>query len=141
MLFRSIDIITKGGKEAFVKQMVPNLFSQSYRREHVDMVREQVDTGLKLDAASMVAYYGAMAARKDRSDVLKTDRFPIQWIAGKQDNLVPFNSILSQTYQSSVNFVSLYNNCGHMSMIENPLELIRDISEFSVYCYKKIEKL
>src|SRR5579872_6903916 len=46
--WRSIDIILKGGKEAFIRQMVPNLFSESFRQSNPQVVEEQVLLTLQL---------------------------------------------------------------------------------------------
>ncbi|MBL7717833.1 MAG: alpha/beta hydrolase [Flavipsychrobacter sp.] len=132
---KSIALITKGGKEPFIKQMIPNLFAPTFREAHPSVIEEQVKRGMELEADSMVAFYEAMMNRPDRTDLLEKATFPVQFIIGKEDALVPAEVALAQSRMASRNFVSLYSNTGHMSMIEQPSSLARDLSDFVQYCY------
>ena len=134
MRLKSIEIIRKGAKKSFINQMIPNLFSDAFKREHPEIVREQVDESLKMNGNSMINFYNAMIERPDRTNVLAKSVYPIQWIAGINDNLISFKKILEQCHRSEVNFVSFYNNCGHMSMFEAPGQLVNDLREFTNYC-------
>jgi pimeloyl-ACP methyl ester carboxylesterase len=134
---KSIEIIRKGGKETFVKQMIPNLFSSHYKQQHPEILQVQIERGLQLSADTMVAYYTAMMNRKDRRDVLMESKVPIQWILGKEDNLIPLAAGLSQSRLADINFVSIYNDCGHMSMLEQPERLAADLKLFTSYCYNR----
>ncbi len=131
---KAIELIRKGGKEAFIRQMVPALFSPSTKETRPDIVDKQVVSGLELDAASMMAYYRAMMERPDRTGVLKDSTFPVQWILGKDDNLIPFTKGIQQSTLTFVNFVSVYNMCGHMSMLEQSGRLGKDLDDFIAYC-------
>jgi pimeloyl-ACP methyl ester carboxylesterase len=71
-----------------------------------------------------------MIARKDHTDMLRQAAFPIQWIAGKEDNIIPYGKILELGHKSNINFISLYAGCGHMSMIEAHKKLIPDLKKF-----------
>lgn len=134
---KSIDIIQKGGKEYFVKGMIPNLFSQCFRDAHPDIIQQQISRGLKLESKSMVAFYNAMINRPDRVNTLTDAIFPVQWIIGREDKVVPLDSALQQSFKSDVNFVSLYNDSGHMSMLEAPSRLAEDLNNFIEYCYNR----
>lgn len=133
---KAIVLIEKeGGREAFIKQMVPALFSPAYKVKHPDGITIQTDRGLELSGDSMIAFYNAMINRSDRTELLKSLKAPVLWILGEQDTTIPPEGVLQQTSLSSVNFVELYEDCGHMSMLEQPQRLITDILDFSAYCY------
>ncbi|MFI5196144.1 MAG: alpha/beta fold hydrolase [Chitinophagales bacterium] len=131
---KSIELIRKGAKNTFISQMAPNLFSDAFKRSDPEVVKEQVEQALKMEDNSIVNFYTAMMQRPDRTNVLEKAVFPIQWIAGINDNLISYKKILEQCYKSDINFVSFYNNCGHMSMFEVPGQLISDLREFINYC-------
>lgn len=133
---KSIELITKGGKEAFIKQMIPNLFSAAFKTAHPAAVEDQVKKGMELEADSMVAFYEAMIARPERTKVLENADFPVQVIAGEDDALIPAKAALGQSRLSNRNFVSLYSGVGHMSMVEDPLRLAEDLKTFVEYCNK-----
>lgn len=133
---KSIEIIRKGGKETFIKQMVPNLFAPGFKDANPDMIAVQVKAGMETDADNIIAMQNAMINRPDRRKMLENAAMPVQWIIGKKDNLLPFDKALQQSYLANVNFVSVYNDTGHMSMLENPDVLCDDIINFATFCYK-----
>jgi len=131
---KSIALIENGGKEPFVKQMIPNLFSPKSSHLHPEWVQEQVKEGLKVPAESLAAFYNAMINRKNHTETLSKAVFPVLWVAGKDDGVIPLDKVIQQTMLASVNFVKVYEDCGHMGMIEQSERLIDDINEFSKYC-------
>ena len=131
---KSIDLIRKGGKDLFISQMVPNLFGDTFKLSHPEVVKEMIGEALKMTDDSMINYYNAMMQRPDRTKVLDWAFFPVQWIIGMHDNIISYKKILEQCYRSGINFVSFYNNCGHMSMFEAPEQLTIDLQRFIHYC-------
>ncbi len=131
---KSIELIRKGGKDPFIRGMVPTLFSDAFKTGDAAAVGEWINEGLKLAPESMIAFYSAMMQRPDRTEVIANAAFPVQWIAGKDDALIPYISTLQQSALAGVSFVSLYGDCGHMSMIEQPKKLTMDLRRFAEYC-------
>ena len=134
---KSIELILKGGKNAFIGQMVPNLFSNSFNLSSPLIVKKQIEEALKMNGESMVNFYNAMIARKDNTALLDNALFPVQWIAGKEDNVIHYRKILELCHKSDINFVSFYPNCGHMSMVETPGILVEDLNIFINYCFSR----
>lgn len=134
---KSIELIRKGGKEPFIKQMVPSLFSPKFSEANPGMVEEQTGKGLKLEAASMISFYNSMIERPDRLEVLKNGTFPVLWVLGKDDSLIPYKTVLKQSTLANVNFISIYSDSGHMSMLEQDELLVKDIKKFAAYSYSK----
>lgn len=132
---KTISLITKGGKEAFIKQMIPDLFAPTFKAAHPSVIEEQVKRGMELEADSMIAFNEAMIARPDRTSVLKNAAFPVQFIIGEDDALIPSDAALTQSRLAERNFVELYSDTGHMSMIERPEKLSKDLAGFANYCY------
>lgn len=132
---KSVALIRKGGRETFIKQMIPNLFSPVFKVAHKDVIAEQIKRGMRLGIDSLAAYQEAMMNRPQRKYVLEQAAYPVQWIVGKDDSIVPSRKALQQSYLGSRDFVSLYSGCGHMSMLEMPEKLVADMIEFVAYCY------
>ncbi len=133
---KAIDLIQKGGKSAFIRQMVPNLFTTGFKQSHPAIVEEEVELDMETEEKALVNYTRAMMNRKDQSGWLDKAPFPMQWIIGGEDNIINYKKILDQSAKSGTNFVSFYNNCGHMSMFEAPVQLVSDLGEFVNYCYE-----
>jgi pimeloyl-ACP methyl ester carboxylesterase len=134
---KSIALIRKGGQEEFVRGMIPTLFEENYRNEHPDIIESLKQEGLKLPAESMIAFYTAMMNRPDRTEVLRNAAFPVGWALGDHDTTIPWQTALQQSMLPSVNFIELYDHCGHMSMLERPEALSRQLLEFSAYCARR----
>lgn len=131
---KSIALIEKGGKEPFIKQMIPNLFSPYTSQLYPELVTEQLEEGLKMPAESLTAFYNAMINRHNHMETLSRATFPILWVAGEDDAITPLDKVIQHSILANVNFVMVYDNCGHMSMIEQIDRLTTDIIEFSGYC-------
>ncbi|MCK7559644.1 alpha/beta hydrolase [Chitinophaga sedimenti] len=93
---KSIRMIEQYGAEAFVRQTLPNMFSNAFREAQPQRVDEYIRRGLQAEAASLVAYYEAMIQRPDRTAVLKDTKVPVLFIIGKDDTAVPPDSVLPQ---------------------------------------------
>lgn len=132
---KAIRIFEEGGKEKFVSQMVPSLFSDSFKDLNSEIVEQQSAEGRNVPAASLIAFYDAMMKRRDRTSVFEKNNFPVQFILGKEDKLIEIQKVLSQSRAANVNFVNIYGSCAHMSMLEKPEFLAHDIEEFSKYCF------
>jgi pimeloyl-ACP methyl ester carboxylesterase len=135
---KSIDLVQKGAKKAFVSQMIPNLFSESFKHSNPAVVEEQVQQALEISEEGLINFFRAMIARSDQTNVLDKAVFPVQWIIGKEDNIISHKKILEFCFRSGINFVSFYNSCGHMSMFEAPGQLTKDLVAFINYSYAKV---
>jgi pimeloyl-ACP methyl ester carboxylesterase len=92
---------------------------------------------MRLPERSLQEFYKAMMARPDRRELLRQTETPVHWVLGMDDNLLPIKPALQQTRLSSVSFVNLYQDCGHLSMLEHPVQLAEDLSRFSAFCFNR----
>lgn len=132
---KAIGLILNGGKEAFIKQMTSNLFAASFREAHPDVIARKAAAGAGISTEALVNFYKAMMGRPDSTEVTANAAFPVQWVLGSEDNVISFRASLALCHKSPVNFVHLYEGCGHMSMLERPGALIADLEQFAAYCY------
>ncbi len=132
---KAIDIIRNGGKEAFIKQMTANLFAKRFRETHPEIVRQKAIEGAEVADEGLINFYRAMIAREDTTGIVRNAVFPVQWILGSEDNVISYKRVLMECHHSPVNFVTLFQGCGHMSMIEARQMLVDDLKEFTNYCH------
>jgi pimeloyl-ACP methyl ester carboxylesterase len=83
----------------------------------------------------MIAFYNAMINRPDSTAILNNNNVPVLWIIGADDNIATTKNLMQQTSLANVNFVYIYNKCGHMSMIEAKEKLCGDLNGFAAYCF------
>ncbi len=132
---KAIQLINNGGKDAFVRAFVPNLFPEYYRKENPTVIEAQINAARTVSEQALVSFYEAMIARSDRSTTLIHATYPIQWIMGKDDALMDYMNILQYCYAANVNFVHVLDNCGHMAMLEMPQLLLHHLLQFATYTY------
>lgn len=138
---KAIELIMNGGKEAFIKQMNVNLFSADFRKDNPDIMQWKAEQGMQVSETALANFYHAMIAREDNTELLNDADFPVQWILGREDSIINFAKILPLCHRSVVNFVSLYEGCGHTSMLEHPEKLASDLMEFASWCHRKPDAL
>lgn len=136
-----IRLLQQGGKEQFIRQMVPALFSEASRKAMPAVVAERTQLALASNTESLIAYYEAMMGRADHTDKVESMQFPLQWLLGAEDTIVLKSKILQYCHGSRVNFVSVYPGCGHMAMLEVPDALSTDLAAFTAYCYQAVNTL
>jgi pimeloyl-ACP methyl ester carboxylesterase len=138
---KSIEIIRKGGKEQFVRGMIPGLFSKAFKDGHPEIIQERIEEGIKLPSEALIAFYNAMIDRPERLEVLRSAHFPVQWISGREDTTIPWQASLQQSSLPVVSFVKLYDECGHMSMLEQKELLQKDLLMFVEYCLQRVAEV
>ena len=137
---KAIALIEKGGKEAFIAANIPSLFPGSFKEKNPETIKQQVDEGMTVPAETLISFYNAMIERPDRTEVLQKAAFPVQWIMGEEDTVIPLQKGLQQSSLSGISFVAVYKGVGHMSMLEAPQRLAKDLSAFTVYCSNRKTK-
>ncbi len=134
--YKAIELIKNGGKIPFVKQLTVNLFDDEFVKYNKTIVESKLSMGLSVSEEGLVNFYNAMINRVDSRDLLKILSIPVQLILGKNDSLINYRLSLSDSVLCKVLSVSLYNKCGHMSLLEKPDAIISDLFTFAKYCYR-----
>lgn len=134
---KAIQLMQKGDRERdmFLKSMAQNLFAKQYTELCPLAWQQIVRNGQKVGTEGLVAFYTAILNRNDHSRLLKDLPFPIQWILGDQDKAAPLSEALEQCYLAPINQVDIYRFCGHMSFMEMPERLSKDLGDFVKFCH------
>ncbi|KAB7730317.1 alpha/beta fold hydrolase [Rudanella paleaurantiibacter] len=129
----AIEQIQQQGSRAFVEETVPKMVAPAHREKRHELVANRIEIGAQLPPDALAAGVRAIAARPDRSAVLQRATFPVLVIAGKEDNLVPFEKSIQMAdlLNEKGVFVGL-ENARHLGMIEQPEESLRILREFLV---------
>jgi pimeloyl-ACP methyl ester carboxylesterase len=116
---KGIEFIRKNGSAAFIRQSIPNLFSDFSRKEYPGMVTGLIDGYPDFDPDTLIQYYEAMIKRPDRTSVLTNFAGPVLFIIGKHDNVVPFEQSLRQSHMPALSHIYILENAGHIGMLED----------------------
>lgn len=134
---RTIEIIQKGGKNAFMRELIPGFYSPRFKENNQSVIATQIERGIELADESIIAFYSAMMQREDRRIVVQQLAAPFQMIIGKEETIAPMKVLLEHAALANISFVHRYDDCVHMSMIEQPKLLTYDLINFTEYCYKR----
>jgi pimeloyl-ACP methyl ester carboxylesterase len=115
---RGIQFIEEHGPNKFLEQSTPNLFSDIFKTQHPETLKELVETYTNFQDMALVHYYQAMMQRPDRTEILKNYPHPVLFILGEHDTAIPLADGLKQSHMPRLSYIHILSNSGHMGMIE-----------------------
>ncbi|GAA4844793.1 alpha/beta hydrolase [Algivirga pacifica] len=132
---RACQIIQEQGSNKFIRSMIPNLFSEEFKKTHASSIEHLIATAQKNNTQEgLIRAAQAMKKRKDRSEVLSLTDIPILFIIGKEDKAVPLEDSLAQCHLPMDSHVHLLAEVGHMGMLEAPSLTLKKLKNFVSYC-------
>jgi pimeloyl-ACP methyl ester carboxylesterase len=131
---KTTDFIDKNGVESFIENFVPPLF---FKGRHPELRKEMATTRqicLTTPKETAVAVTKAMRNRPDRTHVLRDATYPVLFIAGKEDEAVPFWVAKEQFYLPKHAIVQVLAETAHMGLLERPEETRQMAEKFAGIC-------
>ncbi|GAB3906464.1 alpha/beta hydrolase [Larkinella knui] len=127
---KAVALMQANGSRPFIEQTVPKMFGESFSKGHPDEIKRYVERFSELPSNALIAGVKAMASRPDRVHILQNASFPVLIIAGKQDQIIPFEK--SQELFESVSTAQTIalESAGHLGMVESPDDVLRAIQNF-----------
>jgi len=115
---KAISFITENGTEAFLKTMIPNLFSEETKNKWPELIEQLFKISKNISPEALIQYYKAMIKRAARVSVLKSFEKPVLFIIGKEDTVIPLQLSLGQCHIPSISTIHILQHSGHMGMWE-----------------------
>jgi pimeloyl-ACP methyl ester carboxylesterase len=134
---KNADFIQKNGSHEFLKQSTPGLFSDEFKKAHPEIIDELIDKYKSFDPLSLAAYQHAMMLRPDRTNVLSAFPGPVLFVIGKHDTAIPFADSLQQCHLPEFGFINIFEDSGHMGMLEDSEKSNAALHEFIQHVYKE----
>ncbi len=126
---KAIEAVRKD-KKAFLEGLIPRMFAPA----NVDRMREQVEKVLEIamniHEDGLIAALAGMRDRKDRQHVLETASYPVLFIIGKDDLMVPPERTLPLIMKPAHAEALLLNGVGHMGFYEAKEQTLFAIEKF-----------
>lgn len=118
--------VQKEGIKSLIDGLVPKLFSpDNVEEDHIKVVKE---IGYLTTPEGAISALTAMKNRNDRNPILEATPLPVLLVAGELDQIIPAEKTFSVSRDNIKQ--RLIKNSGHMSMYENPTELISEMNEY-----------
>ena len=109
--------VIENNPQLFIKTVIPNLFTWSFRKSHPEIVNELIQKASRMKAKSIITATLAMKNRPGRTSVFNSFEKNGLIIAGREDNLVDVNQLVALSKEGN-NQIEIING-GHMLAFES----------------------
>jgi 3-oxoadipate enol-lactonase len=124
----AVQNIEMDGIKPFIDGLVPKLFSDDSLNTLKDDVEKAIQIGYATNPKAAQQTLLAMKGRPDRNEVLRNSSVPVLLVAGEGDKIIPAENTFS--VDGPLIKRAIIQKAGHMSMYEQPEELVAVIREF-----------
>lgn len=118
------------GAAAFIKQSAPNMYAESFAKEHPEVIKNHIDTYSQLPTEAVIAGFKAIMNRPDRTQVLQNATVPVLFIFGQEDKLISFEKNIGLSELPKDAHTLILTESGHMGMVEDSEVVVKAIREF-----------
>lgn len=126
----AIKRITTEGLAPFAKDFITNCYGDHYKQNNKDDFEKRIEKSSSFDSIGVKGSLLAMLGRNDTTEYLSKIKIPALVICGEQDALTPPPVMQSMAQKINGAGFVIIKNSGHMSPIENPLEVNKAINQF-----------
>jgi pimeloyl-ACP methyl ester carboxylesterase len=125
---RAIKIVKRNTK-VFINEAIPNLFNTQYKpyKRGITQIKK---LALATSKQGIVAALEGMKNRIDREIILKFAPYPVLFIIGEKDNILPYKDLVNQAKLPDNGNYLLLKKVGHMGFIESKQETYKTIKKF-----------
>ena len=128
---KTIKFIQKNGLPVFMDTFVAPLFSPAHRKNFAREIKMLTAIGKSTSPEVVIGAIKGMRDRKKRTKVLQAARYPVLFIAGKDDPAVTLEQTLAQCHLPAHATALFLAQTGHLGMFEKPLETRKALRSFA----------
>ena len=120
----------KNNYSIYVRATIKNLFATKNLKYHRKEILFTQQIARKTPKQGVVDALEGMKDRPNRDMILHFAKYPILFIIGKYDNILPMQSLLDQAALVKYKHVLLLENSGHMGFLEQPDTCVKTLKRF-----------
>lgn len=132
---RAIEVVKKNHK-LFIKEAIPNLFVGEKTSAIRGAIKRTLNISLSTPKQGIISSLEGMKIRSDREIIIKFAPYPVLCLAGKQDPIIPWKDLESQSKLSEKGSFYLSEKGGHMCFYEDKYPCLKALEKFIVSCKK-----
>ena len=105
-------------KDFFIGESIPNLFNTSFKpyKKEIAVISKMARA---MTIQGIIAAIEGMRIRKNREIVMKFAPYPVLYLIGKKDNILPHKKLMEESLLNPNSEYVLMENCGHMGFAED----------------------
>lgn len=127
--------IIKNNRASFIVSFMPDLFFAGNRERLYPEIKELQDMAMGMKAESIIAAQKGMMEKPSRLDVLVNAKFPILFLAGKQDPRIVMEKVFAQAMMPQHSELMMIENVAHMIHVEAKTIVQHRLLSFTKMCY------
>lgn len=120
--------VQEEGTVSFVEGLAQKLFAPANTEVNARDIVNTVQIGISTSIDGLVSALMAMKNRPDRNHILNETDLPVLLIAGEQDQIIPPEKTFTVKKENIEQ--RIIKGAGHMSMYEQPAELVKIMKDF-----------
>jgi len=128
--------IVKENPRHYINAFYESLFAPANADEHKKEIQFLRTLSEKFTRQGIVNALEGMKERKKRDWILEFAKYPVLFIAGKKDNVIPYKSVLQQAQLVKHPTVLLLEDVGHMGFYEAKEETLKVVKRFAGKCFR-----
>jgi pimeloyl-ACP methyl ester carboxylesterase len=132
---RTINLV-KRDHSTFVKALVNKLYAPANRPRLAKEIRKHRSIAKKVSKRAIIASLEGMKERVNRELLLRFAPFPVLFIVGKKDSVIPWETMIAQAESPQRSRMLLLDNTGHMGFLEAKKETLDELGRFSARCFR-----
>jgi len=131
---RGMETLQAGKRDLYVSQLFPNLFPASFLEKSPEILNELIFNGKRQSPEAIAAALQAMLTRRDHQSTLSETKYPVLFLLGTLDTLVPPELGLKAALLPDIADLQLLPDVAHMAMYECPKETAAILNSFWDFC-------
>ena len=136
---RAIKLV-KSDARVFTKSTIKNLFSAKHEKQHKQEISFAQKIANKTTKRGIINALEGMRERPSRDIILHFADYPVMFIIGKYDAVLPMQLLLNQAELCRKKYVLLLENSGHMGFLEEPRLCIKHLKRFFRISFMPLDK-
>jgi pimeloyl-ACP methyl ester carboxylesterase len=133
---RVIKAVKKEHKQ-LIADMIGALFSPGSNTKLPLEIEKVKRMAAAVSKRSIISSLEGMKERKSRELILKFAEYPVLFIVGKKDTVIPYETIYPQMGMCKYPSVFMMENHGHMGFYESPKDTAAELESFATRCFRK----
>lgn len=132
---KAIELVKKNHVK-YSRALVKKLYAPANRKALHEEISFQKKIAARTGKQAIIAALEGMKERANRELVLRFAPFPILFIVGKQDSVIPWETMIQQAERPQRSRLLLLENAGHMGFFEEKKETLKQLRLFAQRCFR-----
>lgn len=118
----------------YVRAAIKNLFAAKHLKHHKSEISFAMQIAVRTPKQGIVNALEGMKDRPSRDVVLHFAKYPVLFVIGKFDNILPMQTLLDQSRLLKCRHL-LLEDSGHMGFLEQPDVSVKELKRFIRRCF------